>query len=81
MSYVYLHDLSQFYFEYTFLKFCGYVTTGTEISSKPGIKPSTPIHLRRDSVKTELRITLSTRRPVLTTTGYVISEQGKPRIS
>ena len=24
MNYVYLHDLSQFYFEYTFLKFCGY---------------------------------------------------------
>ena len=24
MNYVYLHDLSQFYFEYTFLKLCGY---------------------------------------------------------
>ena len=25
MSYVHLHDLSQFYFEYTFLRYCGYV--------------------------------------------------------
>ena len=28
MSYVYLHDLSQFYFEYTFLRFCGYINHG-----------------------------------------------------